>query len=110
MVRQRKVEDTPAARREKHLEQLRTKSLMVNVDEAAAIIGYRRRAFHYLKASDPTFPESVSPHGRPMWRRADLVAWVENLPTTPREPVEARVHRIEPKPVRKRQAAGAGAQ
>ena len=114
--------EVAAEQRAEKLRHLRANSALLDSAESAALIGCKKRKFHYLKARDPSFPRSISEYGRPMYRRQDILDWVNGLTPVERPRVEppqlaashaSIVHRIEPRATKSqkaaRSAAGAGA-
>lgn len=68
--------------------------LVDDADSAATALGVSLRTFAELRKR-PGFPAPIALLGplRPRWRRADLVAYVENLPTIETQPEPASLRK-----------------
>ena len=92
-----------AAAKQRRLDRARAQvahAALFNLAALGVFLGWSPRKVCYVRSEDATFPKPINTRGRPMFRRADIDAWLaEQEPVGPRgaEPPQlarGRVHRI----------------
>ena len=59
-----------------------TDPLLTFTDVQESLGGCCRQTVYNLLRRDPAFPRPVKLHRRPLWRKSDIDAFIEALPTT----------------------------
>ncbi len=77
----------------------REMSPYVNVVEFAALVCLSRSAIDRLRKKRPAgFPTEYNPAGRPLFKRSEVMAWVEDQPLNHQRELQAEMKRPLPSP------------